>query len=155
MLFIFIFSNHTINEKLSPSDKSDLNSFTKTMGLTFFDRANTIKNKNVVVDTSVVTSAFFNNCQGKNYLDICRSFVDHLTYYFNTVCKGLDHENRFLIINVSNWGISSENKSKIISANHKALNPMSIIYTLLVKYVDVKIKLNIFTIAFVIILLRG
>ena len=134
--------NHTINEKLSPSDKSDLNSFTKTMGLTFFDRANAIKNKNVVVDTSLVTSAFFSNCQGKNYLDICRSFVDHLTYYFNTVCKGLDHENRFLIINVSNWGISSENKSKIISANHKALNPMSIIYTLLLKDPDKLEKLN-------------
>ena len=134
--------NHTIDEKLSSSDITDMNSFAKTMKLSFFSKDNSIKNKNVIVDTSPLHSTFFENCKGKNYLDICKAYIDHLVYYFNNTCKELNHKTRFLILNVANWGISRSNSSKVASANHKMLNPLSMIYTLLKKSPDTLEKLN-------------
>ena len=134
--------SHLIELKLTSSDITDMNSFARTMHLSFFSKGSVVKDKNILVDTSPLHSTFFDNCKGKNYLDICKSYVEHLTYYMNITCKDLHHKNRFLIINVSNWGISSSNKSKVVSANHKMLNPISIIYTLLKKSPNTLEKLN-------------
>lgn len=143
--------SHLIEVKMTSSDINDMNSFARTMKLSFFSKASTVKDKNILVDTSPLHATFFDNCKGKNYIDICKSYVDHLVYYMNNTCKELNHKNRFLIINVANWGVNSSNRSKVVSANHKMLNPISMIYTLLKKSPDTLEKLN----AYELIILDG
>lgn len=134
--------SHLIEEKMTSSDVTDMSSFVRTMHLSFFSKGNTIKEKNVLVDTSPLHSTFFENCKGKNYIDICKSYVDHLVYYMDNTCKDLKHKNRFMLINVANWGLNTANRSKVVSVNHKMLNPISMIYTLLRKSPNTLEKLN-------------
>lgn len=123
----------TIRERMDNSELKELTQFARSEKLSFFNKANTIKNKNVFVDTSPVHSHFIDNCKGRSYMNICTSYIDHLVYYMTKTCAGLNHEHRFFAINVADWGISASNRAANLSTNHKMLNPISILYYLMKK----------------------
>ena len=123
----------TIRVKMSNSDAKEITQFVRNEKLSFFNRASQIKNKNILVDTSLVHYNFIENCKGRSYMNICTSYVDHLMYYINTTCAGLNQQNRFLILNVADWGINAANRSKVMSTNHKQINPISMLYFLMKK----------------------
>lgn len=118
--------------KMAPSEMADLTSFAKTLNLTFYNRPLAVKNKNILVDTSLLNTVYFDHTKGRAYKLIAQQYIVHLQRYLSTFCK-FPHTNRYLMINISDWGISGDNKAQQLSAANRFLNPISIIYFLLKK----------------------
>ena len=123
----------TIREKMDASEIATLSNDVKKLKLTLYTKPAGVRNKNIFVDTSDVNSAFLEHSKGKNYPILCKSYVRHLARYLKTVCAGLNHEHRYLILDTKSWGISTSNRSKVMSINQKMMNPISMFYELLKK----------------------
>lgn len=128
--------NTNIRYKMNNDEKHQLTDLCKTYKLSFFNKPNSIKNKNIVVDTSLINQNFINHCLGKSYMLTCVSYIEHLSYYLKTTCSGLKQERRYLFLNTQDWDINEETKSKILTTNQKMINPLSMIYFLIKKNSD-------------------
>ena len=137
--------NKVVRKKMKAEEKADLNEIAKNMKLSFFNKTASIKNKNVIVDTSDMQSAFIEYSAGRNYKAICESYIEHLAYFLNTACSGLNQSHRYLFINTLDWGINESNKAKVLSTNQRLINPISIIYYLLIKNIDALAPLDNYT----------
>lgn len=125
--------NHQINVRMTSTDAKAMANFTKVLKMLFINKANTIKNKNVIIDTSVFHENFIKSVGTKMYLEICKKYVELLGKFINTTCSGLNQSNKFIYMNTVNWDISADNKANMASASARMLNPLAMIYFLMKK----------------------
>ena len=137
--------NSQIKYKLGSDEVIELTALAKNMKLQFSDKVSSIKKKNTIMDTSILHKNFIQYSASKNYILICKSYIEHLVYYIDTVCKGFEQEHRYLLINSATWDISYENKAKVISLNSKLINPITMFYTLSKKEPELLKKLEKYT----------
>lgn len=122
----------TVRHRMKPAEKAEATQFAKSLGLTYYGIPTQVQGKNVIVDTSPVNNAYFEKCKGRSYMLISEQYIAHFSNYINKFCS-MPHPHRFIIVNVSDWGISQDNKAKTISSSSRLLNPISIMYFLMRK----------------------
>ena len=120
----------TVRRKMQPSEIKDLRASISNIGMVYFDKPVAIKNKNVVVDLSTFNDAFFTSVEGKNLKLIANLYVSFLKKYMETYC-GFTQENKFIIINIEDWHVTTKVLNKAITGMDKHLNPISILYYLM------------------------
>ena len=137
--------NHQINVRMTSSDAKNMANFTKVLKMLFLNKSNTIKNKNVVIDTSTFHENFINSVGSKMYLEIAKKYVELLAKFINTTCSGLKQSNKFIYMNTTNWDISADNRANMASASARMLNPLAMIYFLMKKNPEYLSPLDGFT----------
>ena len=137
--------NHQINVRMTSSDAKNMANFTKVLKMLFLNKSSTIKNKNVVIDTSTFHENFINSVGSKMYLEIAKKYVELLAKFINTTCSGLKQSNKFIYMNTTNWDISADNRANMASASARMLNPLAMIYFLMKKNPEYLSPLDGFT----------
>ena len=73
--------------KMTPSEAQELSSFCKTLNLTFYNRPLPVKDKNILVDTSLLNTTYFEHMKGRAYMLIAEQYIAHLARYLTNYCN--------------------------------------------------------------------
>ena len=120
--------------RFTPSDQKDMTSFLRSIRMTLAIKMNQVGKKNFVFDTSAFNTAFFEDCEGRNKNIIAEKYAKELQLYL--IKDKFEHKNKYIFLNIADWGIDASNKSTIASSMSKQLNPIHIIYHLLKKNLE-------------------
>ena len=126
------------------NELDELKDYLKQVHLSATYNENDIKTKNVIVDLSDYNTFFLEAATIRNYNAISTMYINELANYLGKI--KLRHKDRYIIINVSNWGINRTNKTENISSMSKLLNPISMFYYLMKKEFSLFKQLDDYTV---------